>query len=78
MIRAGISTLCVVSIGLVLWLGGNTAHAQLVDSFNAPSAVVDEKGWLKDSYSTDGLHPNAGGYKAMTEVLSASLRKALP
>jgi lysophospholipase L1-like esterase len=42
------------------------------------SAVVDERGWLKDAYSNDGLHPNAEGYKVMTTVLSASLQKALP
>lgn len=42
------------------------------------SAVVDERGWLKDAYSADGLHPNAEGYKAMTTVLSASLQKVLP
>ena len=42
------------------------------------SAFVDEKGWLKDGYSADGLHPNAEGYKVMTEVLTAALQKALP
>ncbi len=50
-------------------------NATYVDYF---SAVVDERGWLKDAYSTDGLHPNAEGYKVMTTVLSASLQKALP
>ena len=42
------------------------------------SAFVDEKGWLKDGYSADGLHPNAEGYKVMTDVLTAALQKALP
>ena len=42
------------------------------------SAFVDEKGWLKDGYSTDGLHPNAEGYKVMTGVLTAAIQKALP
>jgi lysophospholipase L1-like esterase len=42
------------------------------------SAFVDERGWLKDAYSTDGLHPNAEGYKVMTGVLSAAIEKILP
>lgn len=42
------------------------------------SAVVDERGWLKDAYSADGLHPNAEGYKAMTGVLNAAIQKVLP
>ena len=32
------------------------------------SGTVDERGWLKDGFSTDGLHPNADGYKVMTAV----------
>ena len=31
--------------------------------------IADEKGWLKDGYSEDGLHPNAEGYKAMAAAL---------
>jgi lysophospholipase L1-like esterase len=42
------------------------------------SAFVDEKGWLKDAYSADGLHPNAAGYTVMNGVLAAALQKALP
>jgi len=42
------------------------------------SAFVDEKGWLKDGYSADGLHPNAEGYKVMTEIVNAAIKKALP
>jgi lysophospholipase L1-like esterase len=41
------------------------------------SATVDERGWLKDAISTDGLHPNAEGYKAMTAVLVPAIQKAL-
>lgn len=40
-------------------------------------AVVDEKGWLKDGISRDGLHPNDKGYELMTPVLSAAISKAL-
>ena len=50
-------------------------NATYVDYF---SAFVDEKGWLKDAYSADGLHPNAAGYSVMTGVLAAALQKALP
>lgn len=59
------------------WMKGYAAkvNATYADYF---SAVVDEKGWLKDGYSTDGLHPNAEGYKVMTEVLSAAIQKTLP
>jgi len=42
------------------------------------SAFVDERGWVKDAYSADGLHPNAEGYKVMTGVLSAAIQKVLP
>lgn len=50
-------------------------NATYVDYF---SAMVDERGWLKDGISADGLHPNAEGYKIMTEVLAAALQKAVP
>jgi len=42
------------------------------------ASFVDERGWLKDSYSADGLHPNAEGYQVMTSVLNAALQKVLP
>ena len=48
--------------------------AVYVDYF---SVTVDERGWLKDAYSMDGLHPNADGYKAMTAVLVPAIQKAL-
>ena len=41
------------------------------------SAVVDEKGWLKDPLSNDGLHPNAEGYKTMAPIAAAAIDKAL-
>jgi lysophospholipase L1-like esterase len=40
--------------------------------------MVDEKGWLKDGISADGLHPNAEGYSIMTRVLTAALQKVVP
>src|SRR5206468_11235870 len=50
-------------------------NAIYVDYFKA---VVDEKGWLKDAYTADGLHPNAEGYKVMAPIVGAAIQKALP
>lgn len=48
--------------------------AVYVDYF---SGTVDERGWLKDAFSTDGLHPNAEGYKVMAAAVSPAIEKAL-
>jgi lysophospholipase L1-like esterase len=42
------------------------------------SALVDEKGFLKDGFSGDGLHPNAKGYAVMAPIAEAAIREALP
>jgi lysophospholipase L1-like esterase len=42
------------------------------------SALVDDRGWLKDGYSADGLHPNAAGYNLMAPVVTEAIHKALP
>jgi len=59
------------------WLKDYAAkvNATYVDYFNA---MVDERGWLRDGISADGLHPNAEGYKIMTSVLTAALQKVAP
>jgi lysophospholipase L1-like esterase len=49
-------------------------NAIYVDYF---SATVDEKGFLKDGISGDGLHPNAEGYKIMAPLVSAAIAQAL-
>jgi lysophospholipase L1-like esterase len=49
-------------------------NAIYVDYF---SAFVDEKGWLKDGLASDGLHPNADGYKIMAPIVSAAIQQAL-
>jgi len=49
-------------------------NAVYVDYF---SAVVDEKGWIKENLASDGLHPNADGYKIMAPLVSAGIDKAL-
>ena len=50
-------------------------NATYVDYF---SVMVDDRGWLKDEISADGLHPNAEGYRIMTAVLAAALQKVAP
>jgi lysophospholipase L1-like esterase len=49
-------------------------HAVYADYF---TALVDEKGWLKEPVSADGLHPNAEGYKIMAPIAEAAIEKAL-
>ncbi len=49
-------------------------HASYVDYF---SAMVDEKGWMKDGIANDGLHPNDEGYKIMAPIVEAAIRKTL-
>jgi lysophospholipase L1-like esterase len=50
------------------------AGAIYVDYF---TAMVDDKGWLKDGIAADGLHPNADGYKIMTPIISAAIDQVL-
>lgn len=52
-----------------------TVNATYVDYF---TAMVDDRGWLKDGTSGDGLHPNVDGYAIMTRVLTAALQKVVP
>jgi lysophospholipase L1-like esterase len=51
------------------------ANALYVDYF---TAFADERGWLKEAYSADGLHPNAQGYAVMAPLVAAAIQKALP
>ena len=41
------------------------------------SAVADEKGFLRDDLSNDGLHPNAKGYAVMAPLVEAAIKAAL-
>jgi lysophospholipase L1-like esterase len=54
-------------------------YAARVDAIYADyfTAVADDKGWLKENISADGLHPNAEGYKLMVPVVEAAIQKAL-
>ena len=40
-------------------------------------ATVDDKGYLKEGFSRDGLHPNDKGYELMAPVAEAAIRRAL-
>jgi lysophospholipase L1-like esterase len=41
------------------------------------SAMMDEKGYLKDELSNDGLHPNASGYSVMNPLAEAAIALSL-
>src|SRR5262245_33754567 len=41
------------------------------------SAMMDEKGFLKDELSEDGLHPNSKGYEVMAPLAEQAIAKAL-
>lgn len=41
------------------------------------SAMIDEKGFLKDELSNDGLHPNEKGYAVMSPLVEESIAQAL-
>jgi lysophospholipase L1-like esterase len=41
------------------------------------SAMIDDKGFLKDELSNDGLHPNEKGYEVMAPLAEQAIGKAL-
>jgi acyl-CoA thioesterase-1 len=41
------------------------------------SAMVDEKGLLKNDLADDGLHPNDAGFKIMAPLAEAAIQKAI-
>jgi lysophospholipase L1-like esterase len=49
-------------------------HAVYVDYF---AAVADDKGFLKEGLSNDGLHPNDKGYSIMAPLVQTGIGKAL-
>lgn len=59
------------------WMKGYAARVNAVYA-DYYSAMVDEKGWLKEPLSADGLHPNADGYKVMVPIVQAAIQKLLP
>ena len=50
------------------------SHAIYLDYY---SAMVDEKGFLKDELSDDGLHPNQKGYDVMAPLAQQAITSAL-
>jgi lysophospholipase L1-like esterase len=42
------------------------------------AAMVDENGFLRASYSDDGLHPNAAGYRLMAPLVFKEIEKVAP
>jgi lysophospholipase L1-like esterase len=58
------------------WIKAYAAHTNViyVDYF---SAMVDDKGWMKEGIANDGLHPNAEGYKIMAPIVSAAIQRAI-
>ena len=58
------------------WLKSYAAKVNAVyaDYFKA---TVDEKGFLRDGTSGDGLHPNPKGYELMAPVAEAAIQTAL-
>jgi lysophospholipase L1-like esterase len=63
-------------LNLNVWLKEYAAriNAGFVDYY---AATVDEKGFLKEDLSRDGLHPNAKGYELMAPLAEAAIRTAL-
>ena len=51
-----------------------TYHHGYLDYF---SAMVDDKGFLKDELSNDGLHPNPQGYAVMVPLAEAAIAASL-
>jgi lysophospholipase L1-like esterase len=41
------------------------------------SAMRDEKGFLKNELSDDGLHPNQKGYEVMAPLVEAAIEKSM-
>ena len=58
------------------WLRDYAAqtHAGFADYF---TALVDDKGMLREGYSGDGLHPNDKGYALMAPVAEDAIRQTL-
>ncbi len=55
------------------------SYARKVDAIYADyfSAMVDEKGFLKENLSEDGIHPNAKGYEIMAKIVEKAIEKVV-
>ena len=58
------------------WIKEYAAKAKAVVA-DYYSALVDEKGMLRQGFADDGLHPNARGYARITPVAAAAIQQVL-
>jgi lysophospholipase L1-like esterase len=58
------------------WMRSYVAQTKLT-YLDYYSAMIDDKGFLKEEISEDGLHPNAKGYLIMAPLAEAAIAKAL-
>ena len=58
------------------WMKAYAAKNKLI-YLDYYSAMIDDKGFLKDELSEDGLHPNAKGYAIMAPLAEAAIARAL-
>jgi lysophospholipase L1-like esterase len=58
------------------WMKAYAARNKLI-YLDYYSAMMDDKGFLREDLSEDGLHPNAKGYAIMAPLAEVSIAKAL-
>ena len=58
------------------WMKGYAAANKLI-YLDYYSAMIDEKGFLRDELSDDGLHPNEKGYAVMGSLAEQAIKHAL-
>ena len=58
------------------WMRGYVAQNGLT-YLDYYSAMIDDKGFLREELSEDGLHPNAKGYAIMAPLAEAAIAKSL-
>jgi lysophospholipase L1-like esterase len=64
----------IVSLNHWLESYARDVHAKVADYY---TALVDDKGMLREGYSEDGLHPNARGYELLAPVAETAIEGAL-
>lgn len=57
------------------WLKDYAARANAIYA-DYYSATVDERGFLREGMSNDGLHPNAKGYQLMIPIVEAAIAQS--
>ncbi len=64
----------IIALNQQIELYARKKHLFVLDYF---SPLADEKNGQKAELTTDGVHPNAAGYKIMAEVTEAAIKKVL-